>query len=149
MSGPKHLPSGISKFINENKIAAICCTDGSNRPYCFHCFYVFDETNSLLFFKSSEKTFHAGLLSENPAVAGSILPQKMEMLALKGIQFTGTVLYSDFPDQLKPEYYYHQKLPLGLAKPGHVYCIQLQTIKMTDNSIVFGKKLLWNKLERV
>jgi uncharacterized protein YhbP (UPF0306 family) len=149
MSYPEYIPSGISKFINENKIAAICCTDGNNQPYCFHCFYVFDATNNLLFFKSSEKTFHASLLAKNPAIAGSILPQKMEMLALKGIQFTGTVLYSDFPNQINPDIYYHKKLPLGLAKPGHVYCIQLQTIKMTDNTILFGTQLLWNKSELV
>lgn len=147
MSVPEHIPSGISKFINENKIAAICCTDGNNQPYCFHCFYVLDATHNLLFFKSSENTLHGRLLSENPDVAGSILPQKMEMLALKGIQFTGTVLYSDFPDQINPDIYYHKKLPLGLTKRGHVYCIQLQSIKMTDNSVLFGKKLIWNRLE--
>ena len=149
MSCTENLNEGISKFINENKIAAICCTDSNHKPYCFHCFYVFDAKNHLLFFKSSAQTHHAKLTNENPAVAGSILPQKLEFLALKGIQFTGTVLYTDFPDQINPELYYHERLPLGLAKPGNVYCIQLETIKMTDNSIVFGKKLLWNKLERV
>lgn len=133
----------ITNFISANKIAAVCCTDG-NIPYCFHCFYVFDPDNFLLFFKSSDETWHSKLLAENAAVAGSILPQKLELLALKGIQFTGTVLYNGIPDQIKPETFYHKRLPLGLAKPGHVFCIQLESIKMTDNSLVFGKKLLWN-----
>lgn len=140
--------TSIRNFISVNKIAAICCTDG-NIPYCFHCFYVFDPDNYLLFFKSSAETWHSKLLSENAAVAGSILPQKIEFLALKGIQFTGTVLYSGIPDQIKPEVFYHKRLPLGLTKPGHVFCIQLESIKMTDNSLVFGKKFLWNKPELV
>jgi uncharacterized protein YhbP (UPF0306 family) len=42
-----------------------------------------------------------------------------------------------------------QKIPFALAKPGDVWCIQLEMIKMTDNTQVFGKKLMWNKAELV
>ena len=145
MSSRENFNEAISGFITENKIASISCIDNSNKPWCFHCFYVFDINNQLLFFKSSKQTRHATLLSKNFAVAGSILPQKLEFLALKGIQFTGTVLYSAIPDQIDAESYYHRRLPLGLTKPGDVYCIQLETIKMTDNSRIFGKKLEWNR----
>lgn len=139
----------IVDFIKENKIAAVCCNDANNIPYCFHCFYAFDEKNCLLFFKSSSQTFHAKLLSENPYIAGSILPGKIELLALKGIQLSGTVLYKEIPDHINPAAYYHKRFPLSLAKPGDVWCIQLEMVKMTDNTNVFGKKLTWNKREGV
>ena len=139
----------IISFISANKIAAVCCTDGKSNPYCFHCFYVFEEKNQLLFYKSSAQTTHSQMIAENPFVAGSILPQKIELMALRGIQFTGTVLYDDIPDQINPETFYYKRLPLGLTKPGRVFCIQLDTIKMTDNSGIMGKKLLWNRLELV
>jgi len=93
----------IVDFIPGNKIVTICCTDGNNRPYCFHCFYAFDEKNCLLFFKSSSQTFHAKLLSKNANIAGSILTEKMELLALKGIQLTGTVLYNEIPGYINPQ----------------------------------------------
>jgi uncharacterized protein len=149
MSGNYGFNTEISDFITENKIAAVCCVDSKHRPYTFHCFYAFDELNQLLFFKSSPETFHSQLLSENPHVAGSILPAKLEMLALKGVQFTGKILFEGIPDQLNPEVFFHVRLPLALTKPGKVYCIQLETIKMTDNSKIFGKKFLWNKYELV
>ena len=139
----------ITNFISENKIATICCTDGQGLPYCFNCFYIFEEKNQLLFFKSSVETLHSKLLFQNAAVAGTILPQKLELLALKGVQFTGTALFSDIPDQIRPEIYYHKKLPLGITKPGHVFCIQLEMFKMTDNTNIFGNKLVWNKKELV
>ena len=137
---------GIINFISANKIAAICCTDNSGNPYCFHCFYVFDDKHQLLFFKSSVQSTHSKIIADNPLVAGSILPQKIELMALKGIQFTGTILNKEFPDHINPETYYHKKLPLGITKPGKVYCIRLETIKMTDISNL-GKKELWSRLE--
>lgn len=149
MESRKSDTTRITNFISESKIATICCTDLEGVPYCFNCFYVFDEKNQLLFFKSSVETFHSKLLFQNAVVAGTILPQKLEFLALKGIQFTGIVLYNDIPDQIRPEVYYHKRLPLGLTKPGHVFCIQLEMIKMTDNTNIFGKKLVWNKKELV
>ena len=92
----------ITNFISESKIATICCTDLEGVPYCFNCFYVFDEKNQLLFFKSSVETSHSKLLFQNAVVAGTILPQKLEFLALKGVQFTGAVLYSVIPYHIRP-----------------------------------------------
>jgi uncharacterized protein YhbP (UPF0306 family) len=139
----------IVDFIKENKILTICCTDQNNKPYCFHCFYAFDEENYLLFFKSSTDSFHTALLAQNPVIAGSILPEKIELMALKGIQLTGTVLYNDFPCHNSPENIYHKKFPFAVVKPGHVWCIQVEALKMTDNTNVFGKKLEWHKEELV
>ena len=135
----------ISNFIKDNKIASIACVDENNRPYCFNCFYVFDEKNYLLFFKSSLNTHHSKLISNNPYIAGCILPDKIDFISLKGIQFTGRILTEDFPDDINPELYFHKKLPLALAKPGHVWLIQLETVKMTDNTKIFGKKLKWER----
>ncbi|MBC7913132.1 MAG: pyridoxamine 5'-phosphate oxidase family protein [Pyrinomonadaceae bacterium] len=139
----------IIQFIKENKIASISCVDRDHKPYCFHCFYVFDEINNLLFFKSSLSTHHSKLLSNNPNIAGSILPDKMDFMALKGIQFTGTIIQSNFPHHINPELYYHKKLPLALAKPGHVWFAQLEMVKMSDNTNIFGKKLKWERSELV
>ncbi|HET8827824.1 MAG TPA: hypothetical protein VFM79_00710 [Pelobium sp.] len=132
-------------FIDENQIATICCLDIENKPYCFNCFYVFEPTHKLLFFKSSENSFHAKSLKLNAAISGTILPAKISFLALKGLQFTGHILYDDFPLATSPTKYYHQRNPLALAKAGEVWCIQLTKTKMTDSTRVFGEKLVWEK----
>ena len=135
----------IVNFIKENKVATVCCTDESNAPYCFQCFYAFDDKNYLLFFKSSPSTLHGRLLANRPVVAGTVQTEKVELLTLKGIQFTGSVIEGDFPDNINPNSFYHKKFPFAIAKPGKVYCIKLEMVKMTDNTNILGKKVRWER----
>lgn len=135
----------LINFIIENRVATICCLDGSGKPYCFNCFYVFEPIEKLILFKSSEKTFHGQCLKMNAEISGTILPSKSNMLALKGLQFSGNMLYDDFPMETSPSKFYHQYNPLALAKEGAVWCIQLTKAKMTDSTRVFGEKLVWDR----
>lgn len=140
----ENIPVKIVDFILTNKIATICCINQNAEPYCFNCFYLFQEENQLLFFKSSESSFHSQLLTANPNIAGTILPVKIELLSLKGLQFSGTVLY-DFPDQLNHEISFYKAHPFALTKTGKMWCIQIEALKMTDNSAIFKKKSQWYK----
>ena len=135
----------IIDFIDENKIATVCYLDADHKPLCFNCFYVFEPTHKLLLFKSSENTLHAQCLRLNAEISGTILPSKSNALALKGLQFTGYVLYDNFPLETSASKYYHQRNPMALAKAGEVWCIQLTKAKMTDSTRVFGEKLVWEK----
>ena len=40
---------------------------------------------------------------------------------------------------------YHRKHPIALAIKGEVFTIRLDSIKMTDSTKVFGKKIFWNR----
>ena len=79
----------IIKFINEQKCASICCVKGNESPYCFSSFYAFNAAAGLLYFKSSTETNHINIILTNPAIAGTILPDKQQPLIVKGIQFRG------------------------------------------------------------
>ena len=135
----------IINFIKENKVATVCCTDGKNNPYCFQCFYAFDEKNRLLFFKSSAGAYHVELMSANHSVAGTIQAQKIDLLTLKGIQFTGQLLTNEILYAISPGQFYHKRFPFAVARPGKVWCIELTMVKMTDNTNVLGKKLKWER----
>src|SRR5690242_21901251 len=86
------IKDSIAQFIEKQKTSSLCCIDESGKPYCFSCFYVFNPQQGLLYFKSSSKSKHAGLLPVHPFIAGTILPDKLNILAIKGIQFEGTIL---------------------------------------------------------
>ena len=139
----------IVDFINHQKVAAVCCVEEGNKPYCFSCFYAFDEKRKLLYFKSGPNAHHSQLLIQNPIIAGTIQQDKINSLAIKGIQFTGRIL--DAKDELcsQAENIYHKKFPFALAMPGEIWTLQLQVIKMTDNTSSFGKKLHWQLHEAV
>ena len=135
----------IMEFAQNQKVASICCLDERGRPYCFSCFFSLDGEDELLYFKSSSDSYHANLMCIKPEIAGAILPDKLNMLAIKGIQFSGSVLPVNHVLTKNASKHYHSKYPFALAISGNVYTVQLTKIKMTDNSNVFGKKIAWER----
>ncbi|MCX6297115.1 MAG: hypothetical protein NTX97_13845, partial [Bacteroidetes bacterium] len=40
---------------------------------------------------------------------------------------------------------YYKKYPFAIAIPGDLWILEFEYIKFTDNTLGFGKKLIWNK----
>ena len=140
----------IIHFINKQTCASICCVnDQEKSPYCFSCFYTFNSEEGLLYFKSSQQSHHSAIITTNPLVAGTILPDKLNVLQIKGLQFQGEVLPDDHPLAKEAFAHYHKQHPMALAMPGHMWTIQITVIKMTDNSLGFGKKITWKRSELI
>ncbi|MBL0181441.1 MAG: pyridoxamine 5'-phosphate oxidase family protein [Chitinophagaceae bacterium] len=135
----------ITDYIKEQTCASVCCVDELGQPYCFSCFYIYNSDEGLLYYKSSLSTQHSLILSKNPAVAGTILPDKLSKLHVRGLQFEGTLLPFDHPAASAAASYYHRKNPMALAIPGEVWTIQVNSVKFTDSSLGFGKKLSWSR----
>lgn len=137
------IPEAITHFIDKQKCSSICCINEEADPYCFSSFYAFNAAGGLLYFKSSAETNHINMMKQNPAVAGTILPDKLQLLVVKGIQFQGIFLSQEHELTKDASRHYHSKHPFALAIPGEVWTIQLTHIKMTDSSKGFGKKITW------
>ena len=87
----------IIDFFQNQNCATVCSTDDAGKPYCFSCFYAFDNRNGILYFKSSANSLHAVLMKRNPLIAGTVLPDRLNKLLVKGIQFDAEVLDSTAP----------------------------------------------------
>jgi uncharacterized protein YhbP (UPF0306 family) len=114
-------------------------------PYCFSCFFAYDPDEQLICFKSSPAAHHSSLVNDGTLVAGTINPDKLNRLAIKGIQFRGMVLDNDEVLKNRVRSLYHSRFPFSIAMPGEMYVIKLLSIKMTDNTLSFGKKMHWAK----
>lgn len=142
--------NNIIHFINKQTCASVCCVNEKEKsPYCFSCFYAFKCEEGLLYFKSSKDANHSTIIATNPLVAGTILPDKLNVLQIKGIQFQGVILPDDHPSAKEAFAHYHKRHPVALAVSGHMWTIQITDIKMTDNSLGFGTKITWNRGELV
>jgi uncharacterized protein YhbP (UPF0306 family) len=137
----------IADFITHQRVASVCCVDEENMPYCFSIFYAFDPERHLFYFKSSTSAHHSQVLLQNPVVAGTIQADKLNPLAIKGIQFTGRILHPKNELCSQAEAVYHRRFPFALAMPGEIWTLQPEAIKMTDNTLSFGKKLHWQLQE--
>ena len=135
----------IDNFIQAHTCATIACLDTNGHPYCFSCFYAVDIENGLLFFKSSTDTHHVACMLANPIVAGTILPDALHKLQIKGIQMEGIVLALDNDAAKEASSYYYKAHPMALAMSGEVWTIQINRIKYTDNTLGFGKKIIWER----
>jgi uncharacterized protein YhbP (UPF0306 family) len=137
----------INKFIKKQTCANICCVDEKRSPYCFSCFYSFNSEEGLIYFKSPLDTHHSKLIFANPNIAGTILPDKLNVLHVKGIQFVGVVLSPDHVLTENASSHYHKKYPFALAMPGEIWTVQVNYIKITDSKLGFGKKIVWQREE--
>ena len=137
----------IVKFLQQQTCATISCVDGLGNPYCFNCFYAFNSDTGMLYFKSTGASYHSSLLKQNPFVAGTILPDKLNKLFVKGVQFDGVVLYGDSLVTGQAPGCYYKKHPMALAMSGELWSIQINHIKMTDSTKGFGTKITWERNE--
>ncbi len=137
----------IIQFLQQQTCASICCIDEQDKPYCFSCFYAFNAEEGLLYFKSSANANHSVLIKKNPFIAGTVLPDKLSKLLVKGLQFEGIVLDTQHPMVKQALNNYLKKHPIAIAIPGDVWTIKISNIKMTDSTMGFGKKILWNRAE--
>lgn len=139
------LNGNIINFLEQQTSATICCTDETGNPYCFSCYYVFNQDKAVLYFKSSAEAYHSALLISNPVVSGTVLPDKLNKLITKGIQLQGEVVTQSHQLAKEASAIYHQKIPLALAIKGKVFTIRINRIKMTDSRLGFGKKIIWKR----
>lgn len=132
----------IQKFINENKVLTMC-TSKDNVPYCASCFYAYDEENQLLIFSSENHTRHIEEAIENSQVAGTINTENKTVANIQGIQFFGEFIIPNEEQQKTFYSIYYKKFPFAKAMQAPIWAIELSWIKMTDNTLGFGKKLEW------
>ena len=135
----------IIEFISKQTCGTLSCVEESGASWCFSFFYSFDEENKLLFYKSSNDTRHSIIIHANPRVSGTILPDKLNFMAIKGIQFEGMILPVTDPLTAQASAHYHKKHPVALAMPGAIWTIRLDHVKFTDNTLGIGYKINWNR----
>jgi uncharacterized protein len=132
----------IMDFISAQTVLTLC-VQTDDGPWCAPCFYAFDAETMAVIFRSSPETRHVRNLSTGSAVAGSILPDRPVAGRLRGIQFTGRIWQPEGAALERLAGIYHARHPLARTVAGLQWFIALQSVKMTDNTLGFGKKLLW------
>ncbi|MBS1782779.1 MAG: hypothetical protein JSS78_06915 [Bacteroidetes bacterium] len=134
----------IARFISENTVATLACVDNQS-PYCFNCYYAFLPAEGLLVYKSAFRTKHDAILEKNKQIAGSIVPNEINLSALSGIQFEGILLESRLDQTMRLSIPYYTRFPFAIALLGNICIIQMNTIKFTDYTKGVGYNLQWSR----
>jgi uncharacterized protein YhbP (UPF0306 family) len=136
----------ILKFINEHHVLTLAVTN-QNRPWCASCFYVYIPEKNLFIFTSDPDTQHIRdvIQSSNYHVAGTIALETKITGKIRGIQFSGSMRELSGEELRSGKKTYYEKFPIARLSKLYLWGIEPGFIKMTDNRLGFGKKLIWHE----
>ncbi len=134
----------IVDFIRKHHVLTLA-TVSEGIPWCAHCFYAYMKEENWLVFTSDDHTKHVADAEGNPEVAGGIVLETGVMGNIQGIQFRGLMRRPSAEEKGKVSRAYLVRFPFAALMNTSLWVLELHHIKMTDNRLGFGKKLIWNK----
>ncbi|NOZ46585.1 MAG: hypothetical protein GXO79_07355 [Chlorobi bacterium] len=138
----KAIPEKIISFIKKHHVLTLA-TSVKNEPYCANCFYVYLKEQNVFVFTSDLSTKHIQDTLINNYVAGSVVLETSVVGKIQGIQFNGYLIQPE-EEMLKiANKAYMKKYPFAQLMKTQLWVLHLTFIKLTDNRLGFGKKLIW------
>ena len=133
----------IVDFIKRHHVLTLATVSSEGEPYCAACFYAYDKEHNRLIFTSDDSTRHAQQLLENAKVAVGITLETRIVGKIQGVQICGVAQRGDDADKKL----YIKRFPYAAVAPLNIWAVEPTFIKLTDNTLGFGKKLIWNSQE--
>ena len=134
----------IIEFIKRHHLLTLA-TSKDNTPYCCNVFYVYNEKNNSLIFSSDIKTKHATDFIDNPNVAASIALETKDVEKIQGVQLLGRITDPKGEEIDNATKQYLKEFPYAKKMEPYLWEMKLTFIKMTNNTLGFGKKIIWQK----
>jgi len=132
----------IKSLFRRHHVLSIA-TVSERGPWIASCFYAWDEENNTLVVTTDPTTRHGAEFRSNPTVAGTIALETKRVGRIRGAQFTGTVSEPEGDDLKRARRIYLRRFPYAALADLHLWVIHLNHIKLTDNRLGFGVKILW------
>ncbi|MEI6681597.1 MAG: hypothetical protein WCO44_03160 [Bacteroidota bacterium] len=135
----------ITDFIGEHHILTLA-NSSNHLPWCATCYYAYLKELNHFIITSDHNTRHIREVveSNNYRVAGAIALETRLVGKIRGIQFSGVLMPLEGDDRKKAKSAYLKRFPIARLMPDlHLWAISPDYIKMTDNRLGFGKKLVW------
>ncbi|NVN95691.1 MAG: pyridoxamine 5'-phosphate oxidase family protein [Bacteroidetes bacterium] len=137
-----NIETRIIDFISEHHIFTLA-TSYNNQPYTSTCFYVYIAELNMFVFTSDITTKHITDAINQPFVAGAIALETSIIGKIRGIQFTGFIKKLEKKELSEAKKAYIIRFPIALLAKTTLWGITPNYIKMTDNRLGFGKKIIW------
>ena len=134
----------IIRFFRKHHVLTVA-TSVNDEPWCANCFYVYLEGQNSLVFTTDPETRHGKEFLKNKSVAGSVVLETPIIGKIRGIQYQGLVSEPDGELSETARKAYLKRFPVAMLMETHLWIVELTLIKMTDNRLGFGKKLIWEK----
>ena len=133
----------ITSFIKKHHVLTLATVDENGLPYVANCFYAYDSARNIFIFTSDTTTRHGEHMVAKPNVALSIPLETRVVGRVQGIQICGIAERGDEEARLC----YIKRFPYAAAADLELWMVEPTMMKLTDNTLGFGKKLVWQSAE--
>lgn len=138
----------ILDFIGDHHVMTLAVSR-DNIPWCAHCFYCYLEQENLFVFTSAPDTRHiqdAEASGNFRVTAGIALETKMTG-KIRGLQVAGRMFVPEGDLAKKSKKAYLKDFPVARLATLHLWTLRPDFMKLTDNRLGFGTKLIWEEEE--
>ena len=129
----------IESFLQKHHVLSLA-TSSDNEPSVCSLFYTFSKEKNSFIVASSDETLHIDNIKQNKNIAGNILLETKLIGKIQGVQFRGEFLLLE-DSALKKLYF--KAFPHAIFMKPKLWQIKVNYFKMTDNTLGFGKKIIW------
>ncbi|WP_173636092.1 YhbP family protein [Paramixta manurensis] len=134
----------ILGYLKKQHVLSLCGRSEDDL-WCANCFYVFNQQQMAFWIMSETHTRHGELLVADPRVAGTVNGQTRTVMLIKGVQYRGRASLLQGAQESEARAAYCRRFPVARSASAPLWAISLDELKMTDNTLGFGKKMIWRR----
>lgn len=131
----------IEHFLDLHHVLSLATSSGDELSVC-NLFYAYDKQSNSFIVASSDDTTHIQNILKKNKIAGSVVLETKTIGKIQGLQFRGEFLHLEDNSYSK---LYFKEFPASIIMKPKLWQIKIDWFKMTDNTLGFGKKLIWKK----
>lgn len=136
--------SRFVKFIQKHHVLTLATTL-DNQPWCCSCFYAYDPITGCFIFTSDDHTQHINQILTNNKIAANIFLETKMIGIIQGLQIVGEIHRVDDQSPAHFRMQYLKKFPFAILANTSLWALYPKLLKLTDNKLGFGTKLIWEK----
>ena len=132
----------ILKIVKKHHVLTLAtCLD--NQPWCASCFYAWMSAENAFVFITDESTRHGEESLKNHNVAANIYLETKVIGKIRGVQVSGIIEKPEGELLERVRKRYLRRFPYARLMETTMWILRPDILKMTDNRLGFGKKLIW------
>lgn len=132
----------ITGFIRRHHVLTITACDEQGL-WCANIFYAYIADRNLFVYTTDPATRHGKAAAASGQVAASIVLETRVVGRVQGLQISGRTRLVDAADGDAPRRAYLKRFPYAAAAKLDLWILEPTHMKLTDNTLGFGKKLIW------
>jgi uncharacterized protein YhbP (UPF0306 family) len=132
----------IAAFVAEHHVMTLATADADGTPHCASLFYAYDPDRNVFVFASDPDTVHARQMAVRPETAAAIHLETETVGKVRGLQLHGRVRKTEAKEDAGV---YFSAFPYARVMRPVLWRFEPSWMKLTDNRLGFGKKLVWER----